>query len=517
MKLSHGLFFNNKNKFDITTIEYFSSIKKDIHAILNDFQKENKSIIILWDGNVGDKAKSFVEKTQVIHEVGFQTTQKIMVWSDLARECETDKKFLDRFAQSVSVYYPHVPVLAIRSSGQGDATWIGVYDSCFAINDPIQIARAIEKVLASNNSLTASEYRRIRWITSLDMWIIIEPCIGNLHNKSYFGPELSGWWRTEEDGSMEIWISLWIGWWVRDGDCYRINNEWYWWQSLWEDIDQSKRLYNNSKCSEQNANTHIYRQYFMDQEKYINQSWIDVPLYSLEKNKISSTTVSYLAKKEIYGYSLTELFEGMKNFKRKLKNPQYIERAAVQNNKGGLSPYITQIADDIHKTISIDFVQEGICVCETQNIIHSGIKDFDKVVVMYPWWEDYFLLTQEQIKYVELLSEYNRNNKNYLLIIDAKITYAWWNIPFEVFSNAWGIIEVPNGIWHVSSTSSHYQWLLTATNILFGVSTDKINKILKNLSSQKNEKCEKLQEFNQGNFRLIQDAKKWLGKLFLKK
>lgn len=506
--------FLNSEKSSIAVIESFPSIKEDIHTILSGCQKQYPEIILLWGGNIWDKAKAFVDKTQAIQDIGLKTTKKIVLWSELTQECETNNAFLSKITQSISMYYQQSPVLVVRSSGQWDATGVGIYESSFTLNDPAHIQSAIEKVLASNRTLRANEYRRIRWISSAEMWIIIEPCIGNMYYDKYIWPELSGRWKPTEDGSMDIWVALWIGGGVNDGNYYRINNNMFWWQSLADHIEET-RQYGRLKHSEENEESSLYHQYFMDKIPFMSQSYISMSLYSLQNKEKSMTQISEAIKKKIYAYDPWMVFDSMKKLKRAFKQPQYIERATVINPTWPVTTYVTQIASTLQDAVAVDINQKGNCIWETKKVTHSWIKDIDKIILVDVWWSD-FMSTEKKKKYMQSLMEYNRQNKNYLLMVSDKISYGW-ELPFESFSNAAAIIEIRSAFSHNDPPASHYEWLLSATNILFSVTEKEIADILVwDYASKSVGDYYNIKEFTENKFRLVQDAKKWIGKLFLK-
>jgi hypothetical protein len=65
---------------------------------------------------------------------------------------ENNDKIMSHLTQSLSQYYQQYQVLIIRSSGQGDATGVGVYESVLTNNNPTSIKQAIKKVYDSNSS-----------------------------------------------------------------------------------------------------------------------------------------------------------------------------------------------------------------------------------------------------------------------------------------------------------------------------------------------------------------------------
>ena len=508
-----GNYFNRyHNKASIIRVDYFPHIKKDIHNILDIYQKKYPDMIIFWDGNMWDKAKAFLEKTQAIQDVKLHTTKKIVLWSDITQECETDTDFLAKLAHSISLYHQQSPVLAVRSSGQGDATGVGIYESEFAINNPVDVQKAIEIVLASNHTPRASEYRKIRGIQNDEMWIMIEPCIGNVYYEKYIWPELSGRWKPMEDGAVDIGIALWISGGVKDSDYYRISSENFQGQSLGEHVRESNK-YRRSKYASENKESSMYHQYFMDTHQFIPQSYIDIPLYSITDQKKSRTQVSGEIKKKIYAYPLWDVIGWMRKLKRELGGPQYIEWAAVLGATWSLTTYITQIANTLQDAIEIDLKQKGICIWETKQILRSWMKDIDTIIVM-----DVGRLDTHGPEYIKQLSAYNQTHNNYLLIITDGLTYGGkYDLPFESFSNAAAIIEIASALSHDSSPASHYEWLLSSTNILFGVADKGLQqKIERDFASKSIGGRLNILEFTENTFRLVQDAKTWVGKLFLK-
>ena len=506
---------HNKAKISLNNRDDIFSWKEDLNKILLSVQEQHPHIVIIWDGDIWDKAKWFIDKTDKIHEAGFKTTKKIMLWSDISSQSETDKNFLNILSHAISTYYKDMPVLIVRSSGQGDAIWVWIYSSNFVKNTPADIAVAIDKIHASNRSISAVEYRRILWISTAEMWICIEPCIGNLYtphdNYSYFGPDLSWRWGKDELWVQELGVYPWIWWWVTNRNYTHIESEYHKRSLLSDFIPINWEIPSNFTIGGVFSSHYPVSLFVWNRlVKTRGFSSDSAPIYRIESNEIFDVPLIWKQKENISNYPLWNVLTSIRALEKNLKSPQYFEWAAV-NTWWKFDTYITQIADQIHDSLSVNLQQKWNCILETKDLVRSWMRDFDKVLLIK--WND----ATASSYYIQKLFEYNKNNKNYLLLVSDKITYGSLNLPFENFSNAGWIIEIPSVLWHLSSPSSHYKWLLSATNILFWVLAVMSQSAFKNIKSRSVDKHNLLKEFTQNKFRLVQDAKKWVWKLFLLK
>lgn len=495
-----------KNKIDtnkstsIKNIDGFLSWE-DIAQILLTLKQENLDIVVIWAGELGDKAKSFREKTQAIHQVGLSTTKKILLWSDIVEQCIDDKRILTAVSQAVSTYYDYAPVLITRSSGQWDAQGVGIYESYLTVNNPISILKAFHKVTDSNDTPRAIDYREKLWIVQKGMWVFIEPCIGNIHYDKYIWPELSGRWKTNESWILELWVSGGIGWGVRDRNYYNILLNTYF-QTTLKDYIQNDI---NNFRSKNFANISLFRQF---EKKY----GLEIPMYNIEDKCIADMALSKEIKEEIYKYPIAKLKKSIQQLEKINKVPQYFERAAVHNGKWEFTTYITQLADALYTTLTIDRKQKGKCLADIRNVIGSWTKEFTKILyvnVSHDLSYDYHGEKKD-------LATYNKQNKDYLLIISDTVTYGDQDLDFEEFSNAGAIIEIVGRLTHSGEPSSHYRWLMSTVNILFGIMDEDKSSVFKDLPSQRFDGNCFLKEITDTTIILTQDARAWVGKLFLK-
>lgn len=493
-----------------TNLDNAPSIKKidgflaweDIYQTLLSIKKESPDILIIWGGNAGEKARWFIEKTRHIHESGFSTTKKTILQSDFVSQCEQDPNMLMKLSEALSIYYEGNPALITRSSGQWDAHGVGIYESQLSVNTPTKIMEAFNKVYDSNGTFRANEYRRILWISSKEMWIFIEPCIWNIYYNKHIWPELSWRWKTNESWILELWISQWIGWGVRDRSYYKILIDRYLQSTIGDYIEDDKESY----LSKYFSNASIFRQ-------YNKKEWLYLPMYWLESHRITTIEISEELKKEIYNFSLSSLAKSIKKLEKKVKIPQYFERASVYKGKWIFETYLTQLADTIYNTLNINLKQNWKCLTETHTTIGSWIREFDKVLLIDLEWEDIFSYNRNK---KDLLA-YNQKNENYLLIISDMASYWNSDLNLEEYSNAGAIIEIAHKIWHSGDPSGHYTWLMSAVNILFSIiNNDKISHLFKDISSQNFNNNRFLKEFTDNTFILAQDARAWVWKLFLK-
>ena len=236
MRFLSGIFQNRPSIS--TTIDIFWSWK-DLDSTLNAVLTTKSGIIILWTGAIWEKVQWFIDRSRSIQKSWFISTQKIILASDVAKESMQSEQFLRTIAQNISTYYKQYPVLIIRSSGKWDAHWVGIYESSLTINNSDNIYTTIKKVISSNDTPAAQEYRSKTGIKSDDFAVCIEPCIWNTHEESFW-PELSWRAKTNTEWEKEIWLVLWQWWGVDEKSYFHITVTTTIKQSLEETLEVNK-------------------------------------------------------------------------------------------------------------------------------------------------------------------------------------------------------------------------------------------------------------------------------------
>ena len=497
MRFLSGIFQNRPSIS--TTIDIFWSWK-DLDSTLNAVLTTKSGIIILWTGAIWEKVQWFIDRSRSIQKSWFISTQKIILASDVAKESMQSEQFLRTIAQNISTYYKQYPVLIIRSSGKWDAHWVGIYESSLTINNSDNIYTTIKKVISSNDTPAAQEYRSKTGIKSDDFAVCIEPCIWNTHEESFW-PELSWRAKTNTEWEKEIWLVLWQWWGVDEKSYFHITVTTTIKQSLEETLEANKY----------GDNGFIARKYLWD-SPVSRRDWL---LYNISHQTSQKYEFERASMEKIYSYNLEWLLQNIWTLDRYCKKPQYIERASMVT-KNWWRNYITQIADISHEIIKVEFPPSWQVLWETSNILRSGEKRVNELLFIR---QGSSFVNSTQCK--KMLKEYNDTHQNYWLILSANLTFWYQKLSFNYFSNASFIIEVADSTWHQWHPASHYTWLLEATDILFST-TRKFPRINKDMwFNHKHMVFEWWaepvirDELGWKDFHMVQDKKKWLGKLYL--
>lgn len=500
----------NFPRTNIQTVDTFSYWSEELSKRLPSLQKDKADIIIIGEWDIGDKSRWFIEKTDQIHSRGFKTTPKIMLWADIVWQCKQNEAYAREIADAINNCFDGEYLLAVRSSGQWDASGIWIYESRFCYKDSTSIQSAIAKVITSNQAPMGVAYRKKLQLEGDDMGICIEPCIGNkyTHNRWYnFGPELSGRARSDKSNILEMGVAAGIGWGVSNRDYYAIDNSKdIIMKTLWETI-QKEIIAHDREYDHKNKSSTLYKRYKERNSAPLTllSDWGEKSNYGVDLREVQD---------RIYPYPLAKLFSSIKLLEADIGIPQYVERASqYQEDTQSFDTYITQIADIAHHTATIDTNQTGKLVATMDDIENSGIKDIEKVIILSH--RDLFGDVGKRKSTINTLREYNNKNDNYLLIVDSEFTYGnWFSLGFDCFSNAAGIIEI-RGIKHLSNPAWHYLGLLQSADMLFGTTDRHTVRDIKNLWWKYVGHYRNILEIDDKKFRYIQDKAKKFSKLLL--
>lgn len=563
------------NSISIEKIDILSGTKKDIEEILLSIKDIYPDILIIWNWEIWDKAKAFLEKTDKIHEVWFKTTKKIILCSDAIARCMEDKRgdenyensFFKKLIRSINTYYKKdSPLLIVRSSWQWDATGVWIYESDFVENNT-ELSTAIRNVYESNFTNSAKKYREKLGIKNDGMWIIIEPCIGDVYKSKrdneydrsemeFFWPQLSGWYQKQESWTVEIWINGWLWWWVESRNFDKLKCKHEEWANLWQvmlnkyfdeeylrierQLDELRRFWVRipKKTKEE-----FLQEIWVNPEEHINK-WENISL-KLQKRILSKVSMHGLSdynkrpfddvevpehiKNNIFKYPLWEFIKSIKDLEWNIGSSQYLEWVTKLDWEWKFDTYITQIADQIKNTLSVDLNRDSKCILEFHhNIAHSWIKTNIQEIVIVPNYPEYngkriyddrYARGRNWLSLSEFMAETNSKNNNYLLVIDQRNIGWWWGLEFDWFSNATWIIEYWwYNSWHENPISSHYSWLMSKSDILFAYTENDISTIFSELFTIDNLSRREVKFLKIPNDKIItwvQDAKKWIWKLFL--
>jgi len=481
------------NKVSIKRIDNFWHTK-EMYDVFDSVAKVQPDIFILWNGDIWDKVEQFIKKTKQIHKAGLDSTKKLILWSDNVSQRSSQEDFPSLLSEKIANYYSYAPVLVVRSSWQGDAQWVWIYNSYFTLNDPIAITAAVHKVLESNYTPSAILYREKLWLQKDTMGICIEPCIGSIHDNRYFWPTISGRSKRNDAGCLELWMAAGVWGGVSDRNYYRMAIT----------PEQEARIDDKKVYPEISS---MYSRLLAD-NLFSGQKYNTI--FDLNTGTVSDVDLWNVFKSHAASFPILQFIQSIKKLEKKMKAPQYIEFAGNYINENKM--YITQIADSIHEDMVVNLKQSWKLLLKSDNPRLSWIKEFDKVVVI-----DIHSACRglEQDVIVKSLSKYNESNKDYLLIVSDQLTCGGQELPFTAFSNAWWIIEKQSALWHWSPPASHYEWLLSSVNIFFSTYNNDIGSVFNNMTMKKFWPYGSIKELCDYKFILVQDAKKWISHLFL--
>jgi hypothetical protein len=183
-------------------------VKWTKHHICCNILKMSESVIEIVGGETaGGKADMLIEHEALIRDVGLKIPPTTVIAGEalepLKQELAADillptekQSFPGSLLVRLCREYDYSPVLAVRSSAEGDAEGTGIYDSVFAGGDTSQMAQGIAQVVRSFHSPSAKEFRR-RANLGDDFAIMVQPLVGQvLHDDGlsrFFAPPISGY------------------------------------------------------------------------------------------------------------------------------------------------------------------------------------------------------------------------------------------------------------------------------------------------------------------------------------
>ena len=450
-------------------------------------------IEVIGNGNIGEKARQLLEKTQQLIEIGFQVPKRFVLaedyfdgffqrnglgaslrdvrggaTEDLEKKIKSGTLTREEFEilQKVASSYGQNP-LAIRSSAEGDARGTGTYKSAFAENKFGIVRRTLQTVLASYFSQDAIAFRRDAK-TGEGFAIIVEPIIGQNIGNWCFAPILSGFGYTSTSrGEGFVSVVPGLGGGVDSKDVEKIsrsdiqkfngNLSRYLRKKEMEvhhSIIYSKGVLKGSALTRTDGNLmHMFNR----GEGY--HGTVYFPPNSYSKGDVSRTSISFEGEiqKWFNQLNLFQLFSMMERIEQAFGKPQYFEWAMTLN-KEGPAYWITQIADVNKKIDIMDFEDLGKIIFMGHTVTGTGIKECYKIANCWNPHE------------VPFLNEFNQHNSNYVLVFSSRMTTGGANqrIGYRDFSNATAFLEIQDAR-HTGDPVSHLGGQLDATGKFFGV------------------------------------------------
>ncbi|MDP2749784.1 MAG: PEP/pyruvate-binding domain-containing protein [Nanoarchaeota archaeon] len=445
--------------------------------------QNESSIEIIGKGNIGDKARQLIEKTPTLRKIGFSTPYRMVLaedffngffqknnignsLSDVKNTENLEEKIkrggldFDEFLtlKAVSEMHGSFP-LVVRSSAEGDSRGTGTYKSEFCDNEIPQIRKALTSVLASYFSESAVAFRRDA-NTGEGFGIIIEPLISQNFD-SFSAPVISGFGYTSTargPGYINAVPGIGGGVDTKDGERitkdavkpFKGNLQWY----LIEEIGDMC-AFNASKVMKKSALLKTDSGLTLDQD--YNCSVYYKSQYFKQHGEICRSSLNL--KDLLEKINILDLFKMMDKMEKTLKKPQYFEWAAtVENEK--VKYWITQIADVNKKLDMMDFEDLGEIMFMGHTVTGTGIKECNKIANC--WNPDE----------VESLYQFNKENKDYLLIFSSRLTYGGFGparkLRYGDFSNAAAFLEIQDAR-HNGDPVAHLGGQLELAGKLFGV------------------------------------------------
>jgi hypothetical protein len=468
------------------------------------FTKNNTiKILTLGEKEVWNKSRDFLTKSVLIDTLWLQRTPKVIFAHDFLCLIQL-YWFLDYkrewIAEQISKLFIANPVLVIRSSGLWDWKWVWVYDSVFILNKPEHIMDAVQKVSESTMTESAKQFRKKLWILDDHHGIIIEPCVWKEQIPWFFWPLLSGYWTSQnKQWVFEMNVAVWLWWWVNDISVLNI-------QQHHIDTLRKTTLWTVIKKHFSEDDTNALISWYYKKTDFLLEG-IDLTDWKLAQYQLQKNN-------EIYEFDIKKYANKMRKIQSMTHTPHYFEFATTCPNDA-TQTYVTQLSEDVLERKSVEWWDFGIAINKMNNVLNTGKVTVDKIIVLNVF--------DRAISCEKLLWEYNRNNKDYIILTTSDTSEFKKKWDFESFSNALWIIEYNKRMdsnKNINYIAWHYWWLLDVTNILFWVwdSEDLPNKKIENFWVLKKYPIAWSQlvvEYSGAQFTFIQDAEKQRWALYI--
>ncbi len=433
----------------------------------------NKNWHLFGGRLLGEKAQKLYDTSLIAQEASFSINPRAvlaMEWTENLKnnQGKLNEKQMNDLNLILKLFEKH-SYLAVRSSAYGDARGTGAHKSVYCKNEIKEIINAINEILDNENTSSVIAFRKDAGLNE-GMAIIIEPLIGTFYPLfidsvlryklmemgknideskikdnliDVFAPAISGFGYTST-GFGEGYIKFVFG--LASlavqgyGEIFRFRN------IFGDKLDQyyfSRNKRHNELC----ARAHVIdengeldnKRYVFDEDRE-NQTILD---------KADTITMQF---------KLIKLKESMEKLERLTGKKQYIEFASVMNEEDPHNlielNYLTQIADIDQMRDNIEFPQNP------KNVVHMfGDEIFGNEIVKS---NGVFWASNEDS--LNLLKEYNKIHKNYLLVLSAHNVSSAFNfsiLGYENFNNM-GAIAILGKIPYGGTVEGHIGGFLRA-------------------------------------------------------
>lgn len=441
----------------------------------------SSDIEIIGKGNIGEKARQFVQKTSFLKSIGFHVPKRTVLAqnfldgffqenglgkslievnpsSDLEAKIKQGQFSIDdsNALQEIFASYGNSPLI-MRSSGEGDARGTGIYDSIFTENKVGGAITALKEVLSSYFSEDAIAFRKDAK-TGEGFGIMIEPVIGQ--ELGYcFAPILSGFGYTSTiNGEGYTTIVPGLGCAVNSKGGEKIA------KSQIEKHGGILESYLNSKILYLLRMSKIYRSKLLrlgDSEgEYNMRAFFPSGEYMLHA-EVADTSLSLPVEiqEKLDNLNLLSLFSNMEQMEQNFGKPQYFEWAMTVES--GVPIYwIIQIADVNKKSDLLDFEDFGKIMFTGHTVTGTGIRESSKIA--FCWNHDN----------IDNLERFNKENKDYILMYSSRLTTsisAKRKLSYRFFNNASVLLEVQDAPHDIGDPIAHLGGKIAMTGKLFGV------------------------------------------------
>jgi len=332
-------------------------------------------------------------------------------------------------------------------------------------NNPGQVRKALQEVVASYFSQSAIDFRRDAKLDD-GFGVMIEPIIGQKLYKQYdwepdefFAPVLSGYGYTSTlkgEGYINVVPGLGGGVDTRDGlrltkeKLFKTNGnlcDYLLSEERYKEIDNSS----SDEDIPMLFRSDIYGKTYMPPTTYEKKG-------SIEKRDMDDVIFK---NEDLRKLNLLSLFAITHGTEDAFDRPQYLEWAMTLED-GKAKYWIIQIADIDKKIDHIDFGDYGEILMMANNIVGSGIQDCSKIARCLNPHE------------IEALYRFNKKNRDYLLLYSSRLTssigrHYHRQLEYSDFNNANVFLEIQYASHGTKDALSHLGGQLDMTNKLFGI------------------------------------------------
>lgn len=451
------------------------------------------TIKVLGKGNVGEKARQLISKEKELVDIGFslppryviaQDTLELMLqrnrlgdtFGDVGYDVGLDERIMKGaiprqllFSLDDAIGPLKPSPLVIRSSAEGDARGTGIYTSVFSNNTMLQVLGRFQEALASYFSKDAFAFRKAGDLND-GFALIVEPVIGTKLKLGY-GPIFSGHGYTSTSrGEGFINVVPYMGCAVDHRYGERIDGK------LIKDFgkDMDVRAYLDLKSEDDldvafGLRRSKERTWLRDgehplhfEDEYFGWGFHGQSFFE-DRGAMENMHVLMTKEEEdaFFHIPLTKIFNMMEQMEEKFQKPQYFE-FAVAKEHGKYNYWIIQISDVEKKLDMIEFGDHSDILLTGDYVTGSGVKLCDHLV--HVWNPDE----------VDALYQYNKDNKDYILLYTSRLTAAagrgqMRKMGFSDYNNATVFIENQDAPHLNKNPISHLSGSLDTTGKFFSI------------------------------------------------